>query len=249
MSAGFIALGILSILYYGFIIWYTKRWNGTFTGFWIIFGVANIGIGVLTRDIPVWCEYLLTAIFVVLWMIFFCVEILILCGMVSVVPKNLKYVIILGAQIRGERITEALKRRLDRGVRYLEENPDTIVIVSGGKGKGEDMTEAEAMALYLQERGIASDRIYQETKSTSTYENLRKSLAYIDDEKRDKIGIVTNNFHIYRSMKLAKMIGYKKIYAITASSNPAVFLNYMVREFFAVLALFLRLRRHHKKEE
>lgn len=249
MSAGFIALGILSILYYGFIIWYTKRWNGTFTGFWIIFGVANIGIGVLTRDIPVWCEYLLTAIFVVLWMIFFCVEILILCGMVSVVPKNLKYIIILGAQIRGERITEALKRRLDRGVRYLEENSDTIVIVSGGKGKGEDMTEAEAMALYLQECGIASDRIYQETKSTSTYENLRKSLAYIDDERRDKIGIVTNNFHIYRSMKLAKMIGYKKIYAITASSNPVVFLNYMVREFFAVLALFLRLRRHHKKEE
>lgn len=249
MSAGFVALGILSILYYGFVVWYTKRWNGTFTWFWAVFGVLNIGIGVLTRSMPTWCEYVLTVVFIVLWMIFFAVEILILCGMVSVVPKNLKYIIILGAQIRGEKVTEALKRRLDRGIRYLKENPDTMVIVSGGRGKGEDITEAEAMAAYLQEYGIDGDRIYQEMKSTSTYENLRKSLAYIDDERWDKIGIVTNNFHIYRSMKLAKMIGYKRVYAITASSNPAVFLNYMVREFFAVLALFLKLQRSSEKKE
>ena len=60
--------------------------------------MANIGIGILTREIPVWLEYILTGIFIVLWMIFFCVEVLILCAMISVVPKNLKYIIILGAQ-------------------------------------------------------------------------------------------------------------------------------------------------------
>ena len=108
--------------------------------------MANIGIGILTRGIPVWLEYILTGIFIVLWMIFFCVEVLILCAMISVAPKNMKYIIILGAQIRGKRVTEALKRRLDRGIRYLNENPETIVIVSGGRGKGEDITEAEAMA-------------------------------------------------------------------------------------------------------
>ena len=117
MASGFIALGILSILYYGFVVWYTKRWNGTFTWFWAVFGLANIGIGILTRGIPVWLEYILTGIFIVLWMIFFCVEVLILCAMISVAPKNMKYIIILGAQIRGKRVTEALKRRLDRGIR------------------------------------------------------------------------------------------------------------------------------------
>ena len=87
MASGFIALGILSILYYGFVVWYTKRWNGTFTWFWAVFGLANIGIGILTRGIPVWLEYILTGIFIVLWMIFFCVEVLILCAMISVAPK------------------------------------------------------------------------------------------------------------------------------------------------------------------
>lgn len=159
MASGFIALGILSILYYGFVVWYTKRWNGTFTWFWAVFGLANIGIGILTREIPIWFEYILTGVFIVLWMIFFCVEVLILCAMISVVPKNLKYIIILGAQIRGKRVTEALKRRLDRGIHYLNENPETIVIVSGGRGKGEDITEAEAMAEYLENCGIDTTRI------------------------------------------------------------------------------------------
>ncbi len=249
MASGFIALGFLSILYYGFVVWYTKRWNGTFTWFWVVFGLIHIGIGILTRDVSVWLEYALVGVFGVLWMIFFCVEVLILCAMISIVPKDLDYIIILGAQIRGKKITEALKRRLDRGIRYLQENPKTIVIVSGGQGKGEDITEAEAMAAYLESCGISSDRICLEEKSTSTYENLRKSLAFIEDEKRDKIGIVTNNFHIYRSMKLAKTIGCRKVYAITASSNLVVFPNYMVREFFAVLVLFLRLRKYNKGEK
>lgn len=140
--------------------------------------MANIGIGILTREIPVWLEYILTGIFIVLWMIFFCVEVLILCAMISVAPKNMKYIIILGAQIRGKRVTEALKRRLDRGIRYLNENPETIVIVSGGRGKGEDITEAEAMAEYLENCGIDANRICLEEKSTSTYENLKKKSCF-----------------------------------------------------------------------
>ncbi len=55
------------------------------------------------QGIPVWLEYILTGIFIVLWMIFFCVEVLILCAMISVAPKNMKYIIILGAQISREK--------------------------------------------------------------------------------------------------------------------------------------------------
>ena len=53
--------------------------------------------------------------------------------------------------------------------------------------------------------GLMQNRICLEEKSTSTYENLKKSLAFIDDERRDKIGIVTNNFHIYRSCEIGKI--------------------------------------------
>lgn len=245
MTAGFVALGILSILYYSFVVWYTKRRKGTFLWFWPVFGILNIGGGLLVQYLPVWTEAFVMGVLTVLWLIFFCVEILILCAMVSAVPENLDYLIILGAQIRGTRITESLKRRLDRGLRYLREHPNTKVIVSGGQGKGEDIAEAYAMAEYLAEHGVKKNRICIEDQSVSTYENLRNSLSFINNEKNDKVGIVTNNFHVYRSMKLARQTGYGKVYAVPAGCNPVVLPNYMVREFFAVIAMFLRLRKRN----
>ena len=47
---------------------------------------------------------------------------------------------------RGRKITDSLKRRLDCALAYLTEHPDVHVIVSGGQGKGEEVTEAYAMA-------------------------------------------------------------------------------------------------------
>ena len=161
-----------------------------------------------------------------------------------VLPQNrLKYIVILGAQIRGKKITGSLKRRLDRGLRYLQENPDTICIVSGGKGRGEDISEAEAMADYLKACGIQSERIYKEDKSTTTWENLTLSASYIEDLNKDKIGIISNNFHIYRAMKMARILGYKKVFALPASTNMVVFPNYMVREFFALFVMISEVKK------
>ncbi len=137
-------------------------------------------------------------------------------------------------------MTEALKRRLDRGIRYLNENPETIVIVSGGEGKVRISRRQKRWQNIWKIVGLMQTESAWKKNRRQHMKNLKKSLAFIDDERRDKIGIVTNNFHIYRAVKLAKSIGYRKVYAITASSNLAVFPNYMVREFFAVLALFLR---------
>ena len=68
----------------------------------------------------------------------------------------------------------------------------------------------------------------------------------LDLDETDKVGIVTNNFHMYRAAKYAKMIGYKKVYAIVASCDIVLFLNYMTREFFAVLAMFSKYRNKNK---
>ena len=90
-----------------------------------------------------------------------------------------RYLIVLGAQVSGRRITDSLKRRLDRAREYLVQNEETLVIVSGGRGKGEDLSEAEAMASYLMENGIAKERISQEDQSRTTKENLLFSAALI----------------------------------------------------------------------
>ena len=60
---------------------------------------------------------------------------------------NCDYIIVLGCQIRGERITKSLKKRLDAAYDYAINNPDTKIIVSGGQGKGESKTEALAVSV------------------------------------------------------------------------------------------------------
>ena len=131
-----------------------------------------------------------------------------------------------------------MKRRLDKGADYLKQNPQTRVIVSGGQGKGEDVTEASAMAQYLAAHGIEKERIFLEEQSRNTYENLKYSASFTDSMD-DRIGIVSNNFHIYRSLMLGRQIGYTRLYGIAAGCNPVLFLNYMVREFFAVMRMYL----------
>ncbi len=92
---------------------------------------------------------------------------------------NLEYIIVLGAHVEGTRLTKALLERTRRALQYMEENPETKAVLSGGKGDGESITEAQAMCNYLVEHGIGRERLILEEKSTSTTENLKFSLGMI----------------------------------------------------------------------
>ena len=152
--------------------------------------------------------------------------------------EDCPYIIVLGAHIQGTKVTGSLSRRLEAAVSYLEDHPGTTVIVSGSMGKGEAVTEAKAMEEYLRARGISPARILLEDRSTSTKENFAFSSALIPD-KAEPVGVVTNNFHMYRAKAYARRTGYKNPRAIPASSSAVLFLNYMVREFFAVWKMWI----------
>ena len=72
--------------------------------------------------------------------------------------QNLEYIIVLGAHVQGTRLTLALLERTRRALQYLEENPETKAVLSGGQGEGEDISEAQAMCNYLVEHGIDRER-------------------------------------------------------------------------------------------
>lgn len=149
MHTGFIVIGILAIVYYLFICYYTRKWNSTFAAFWIVFAVFNFLLAAIVHFSPRWLQYILLTLNFIAYFVFFAVQVIICSAMLTLPPKKLDVIIVLGAQVRGKKITNSLKRRLDRGVAYLKENPETRVVVSGGQGKGEDVTEAFAMAQYL----------------------------------------------------------------------------------------------------
>ena len=93
--------------------------------------------------------------------------------------ENLDYIIVLGAHVDGTRMTLALLERTRRALLYLEENPGTRAVLSGGMGDGERISEAEAMYRYLTEHGIDGGRLIREERSTNTKENLDYSLELI----------------------------------------------------------------------
>lgn len=228
-----IIAGCLCFAYYFALAASSKRWNTTFAGFWVILGIGFLMLGKIWPYSPGWLQVLLLVCAMAVVFLFAVIEGKIIGEMRKSGPDGLRWLIVLGAQVRGTKITDSLRRRLDCAVSYYEKNPDVNIIVSGGRGDGENITEALAMARYLEEKGIAKERIYKEDRSTSTYENLVNSSAVLPDSMRTPIGVVTNNFHMYRSLKLAENIGYEKVYGIPAGTKIVVLPNYMMREFFA----------------
>ena len=164
--------------------------------------------------------------------LFILTEMLIIRGMSAGRYGEYTYLIVLGAQVDGRRI------RLDRAAGYLKEHPDTRVIVSGGKGNGEEISEADAMKEYLVQKGIEGKRILKEGRSRTTKENLRFSQAYIEDLDQP-IGIISNNFHLYRAVCYAKKAGYGQPCPLAADCHPLLLPNYMVRECLAVWKMWL----------
>lgn len=101
-----------------------------------------------------------------------------------------KYVIVLGAQIKGTNPSLTLKNRLDSASLYLKENNEATVIVSGKTGASNEFSEAFVMAKYLESQTIANDRIILEAKSINTFENLKFSIEKIreiDSEKNIEV--------------------------------------------------------------
>lgn len=147
--------------------------------------------------------------------------------------QGLSYIIVLGAQMKENGPSVALAKRLDAAAGYLLENPDTVCIVSGGKGDNEPVTEASGMREYLVKKGIDPGRILLEDQSRDTAENLSFSRRLVP-ENVTRVGVVTSNFHIYRSTQLAKSQGFPDAVGIGASSGIYFLPNNMLRECFGI---------------
>lgn len=131
-----------------------------------------------------------------------------------------EYAILLGAKVKknGEP-SLALRYRLEETVKYMETYPHVTVIVSGGKGVDEPMSEAERMYTYLIEAGIEKERIILEDQATSTYENLLYSKELLPEEI-NKVTIITSDFHLARAKLLAEKLGLEA--DVVAAETPEV---------------------------
>ena len=224
-----------------------------------LYDVENIGVflqgalGVILLLLPIARKRLLTsykhrnirkAIVTIMVIGCVCYTALLVPMVYSSIPKDYEqadYLLILGARVRGEAVSLPLKLRLDKGYDYLVKFPQAKVIVSGGQGPGEDITEALAMKRYLVAKGINAKRIIMEDKSTSTFENIkfsREIINKIDNTNKKAICIVTNDFHMFRSKMLANRNNFDPI-GIPCSTYWQSYISSYLRESLAVIKSFL----------
>ncbi len=142
--------------------------------------------------------------------------------------------IVLGAGVNGTVPSLSLRERLDAAYDYLQEHPNTICIVSGGQGRGEEISEAECMYRYLTSKGIDPQRIIQENQATSTQENLVYSMALIGPEHASTVGIVSSEYHLYRAGLMARELGMDPIMIPAETTYLSLRVNYFLREIAAV---------------
>lgn len=138
-------------------------------------------------------------------------------------PENTN-IVVLGAQVlKKDEMSLALACRVDAAYQYLKDNPEAACIVTGGQGWNEPVTEASVEKYFLVKMGIAEERIFEEGKSTNTRENLAYALQIAEKENLGStFAVVTQEFHLFRGMKLAESLGIDA-YGISAKSDPLLY--------------------------
>ena len=171
--------------------------------------------------------------------------VLVLCGKVvsrlRAVPEGpCPTVIVLGCQVRGTAPSLLLSYRIQAAAAYLEANPEAVAILSGGCGDGENISEAACMYNSLVALGIDPARLYREAESTVTAENLRFSQALMEREGLSgPVLIVSNDFHIYRALRMAEDLGLPA-QGLAARSNWYSRPTYILREALALVKYALQ---------
>lgn len=153
----------------------------------------------------------------------------------NAVPEKSDCMIILGCRLYGSTPSPFLIGRLDKGVQLYNNGYGKYIIVSGGRGSGESVTEADAMKLYLSEKGVPADKIILEDKSVSTMTNIANSSKVMKDNGMKTAVIVSNKYHLKRAVLMAQKC------SITPTASGVFMAKYPVDEVFGFLREILAL--------
>ncbi len=148
-------------------------------------------------------------------------------------------IVVLGAGLVGSRVPPLLASRLDRALRLYRRDGEAgrspIIVVSGGQGADEEVSEAFAMRQYLLERGVPDDDIVLEDQATTTEENLRYSKELLAGRGHTgRVVAVTNNYHVFRTAVLSRKQGLR-LQVIGAPTAWYFVPSAFLREFVALL--------------
>lgn len=230
--------------FYAFAM-YFSGFGGFLSFVWLI--PAALGFllaGVLAGKITLrkWQKRMMIYVLIPIIVIFLVVELIIFSAFFEKPKEEPAYIVVLGTTVYEDGPCYLLRQRLKEAAKWAETYEDAKIIVTGGQGETEPFTEGSEMRRYLiEELGISEDRIIVEEASMNTFENMTFSGEILEKEDENfsyeetPILIVTNNFHMYRAMQIARKAGFENISGAPSGTYIYLFPHYMVREFCAIL--------------
>ena len=262
MNIVLIILGILSISYDATLILLNPGtfWDNvfSFTHIWLALGAYLIFVAVYRIKTKhsfwsIWKRWIkltvvsltcLAALISVINLAF------ILTPAVADTREKADHVILLGGGISKDGVLpKSVISRVEKAAEYLNKNPDSICVVTGGTLDWLPYAEAPELKRQLAARGVSPARILVEDQAKDTIQNFQLSCKMLAEHKgmtytevlSTPTLIVTRRFHLRRSQRLARRMGFTNIKGIPAACPPVYVLHNYVREICAYVKLNLRI--------
>lgn len=227
-------VGIACIAYY-LALGLAVRFGQSLQFLWLLAGVLCLARflywrhaekrGSLPRRRPV---LLMRTIFCIALAAFLAAQGIILADGLAPAPEGLDVIVVLGAKVN----SGALRNRVQVAQEYLSANPSAIAVLSGGQGADEEMSEAQYMYERLLSAGVDSECLLLEDRSADTRQNLLFSRQLIPEGA--SVGLVSNNFHIFRALRLAREAGYEDVHGVPVATSLLSLPHYLMREVCGV---------------
>ena len=152
--------------------------------------------------------------------------ILFFCGKVAVgslidTAQPAQHAIVLGMALQNGRPTDDLLSRVDTARRYLAQNPDTTLILTGGNAGEDGRTEADVMRDLLLARGVSEESLRLEDQASTTKENFRNTAQMLD--RSAPVLLISSNYHMDRAVRTAESAGFTQVLRLPAPSDPLSF--------------------------
>ena len=143
--------------------------------------------------------------------------------------NDIDCILVLGCGIWGNKPSPMLEDRLNEGISLYKNGVASKLIMSGDHGR-EEYDEVNVMKNYAIDKGVASEDIFMDHAGFSTYESIYRAKEIFNAKK---IIIVTQEYHLYRSLHIANKLGVE---AYGVSADPRQYAGATYRELREILA-------------
>lgn len=144
--------------------------------------------------------------------------------------ENIDCILVLGCKVKDNGVpSDMLADRLRRGVELFRLGAAPKLLMTGDHGR-EGYDEVDAMKQYAVDEGVASSHVFMDHAGFSTYESMYRAKEIFQTKK---IIIVTQEYHLYRAIYIARSLGLE---AYGVSSNYRNYVGQTGREVREILA-------------